>query len=97
MTIPDYVHDHFARHPGRVRPHLVCADGYRISVQASAGHYCVPRDNAGPYLSVETYCARRPDGSPWRIPGIRMGGNPAAFVPVPLINRIIHRHGGLSE
>ena len=30
-----------------------CADGFTMSVQASKGSYCSPRDDAGPYDSVE--------------------------------------------
>ena len=28
-----------------LRPHAICADGYIISIQASAAHYCWPREN----------------------------------------------------
>lgn len=30
-----------------------CADGFTMSVQASRGSYCSPRDDTGPYDSVE--------------------------------------------
>lgn len=30
-----------------------CADGFSMSVQASKGSYCSPRDDSGPYDSVE--------------------------------------------
>ena len=30
-----------------------CADGFTMSVQASKGSYCSPRDDSGPYDSVE--------------------------------------------
>ena len=29
----------------QIRDNIVCADGFRISFQASAGHYCTPRVN----------------------------------------------------
>ena len=32
---------------------LVCKDGFKVSVQASATHYCAPRDNEGPYNEFE--------------------------------------------
>ena len=32
---------------------VVCADGFSMSVQASKGSYCSPRDDSGPYDSVE--------------------------------------------
>jgi hypothetical protein len=30
-----------------------CADNFSVSVQASATHYCTPRDNEGPYTHFE--------------------------------------------
>ena len=30
-----------------------CADGFSMSVQAGKGSYCSPRDDSGPYDSVE--------------------------------------------
>ena len=32
---------------------IVCKDGFTMSVQAGRGHYCEPRDDEGPYRSVE--------------------------------------------
>ena len=32
---------------------IKCADGFSMSVQASRGSYCSPRDDHGPYDSVE--------------------------------------------
>lgn len=28
-----------------IRPGVVCADGFQISIQASPFHYCYPKDN----------------------------------------------------
>ena len=35
------------------RDTVVCANGLRLSIQASAGHDCLPRDMEGPYTHVE--------------------------------------------
>ena len=32
---------------------IKCADGFSMSVQASRGSYCSPRNDSGPYDSVE--------------------------------------------
>lgn len=32
---------------------IVCKSGLKLSVQASSGHYCEPRDDIGPYVAVE--------------------------------------------
>ena len=37
----------------KVQPRIRCRDGFEMSVQASRDHYCVPRDDAGPYTHVE--------------------------------------------
>jgi hypothetical protein len=34
-------------------PAIRCADGFKVSVQASVTHYCQPRDNEGPYTHFE--------------------------------------------
>jgi hypothetical protein len=41
-----------ARHLKHV-PTVKCADGFKMSVQASAFHYCTPRDSEGPWSKVE--------------------------------------------
>lgn len=47
-----------------IRPKLILQDGTTISVQASSGHYCIPRDNDGPYSHVEVgFPSVRPE--PW--------------------------------
>lgn len=36
------------------RPHFICPDGFTVSIQASRGHYCSPRESGLPaYHSVE--------------------------------------------
>jgi hypothetical protein len=32
---------------------VCCVDGYSVSIQASETSYCAPRDDIGPYTSVE--------------------------------------------
>jgi hypothetical protein len=94
----DYVHDHFARHPGTIRRGITCADGFSISVQASSFHYCSPReDNAERYDSVEVGFPERPDGTGYRIRSFGRGSRGIyGWVPVSTVNRWIKRHGGLA-
>lgn len=93
----DYVHEHFAKHSGPVRRHLVCADGTTMSVQASKFHYCSPREDTGPWGCVEVWCIRGPHGR--TIYPRSFGGGkdePYSFVPVSVVNKFIHRHGGIK-
>lgn len=37
----------------KIRERIICNDGTSISIQASEFHYCMPRNNVGPYSHVE--------------------------------------------
>ena len=94
----DYVHEHFAKHPDEVvRPHIVTKRGGPLSVQASRMHYCSPReDGAERYTHVEVYCWT----GGWPPKSLRpysSGGiDPAAWVPVEVVNRLIAKWGGVE-
>lgn len=50
----DYVNEYLQARAGkRVRSPMVCKDGAILSVQASEGHYCNPKNRVGPWTSVE--------------------------------------------
>lgn len=79
-------------------PRMVCASGLKMSVQASRTHYCLPRDNAGPWVEVEVgfpserveslmEYAEDPD-SPT--------GTVYAGVPVDVVEAIVDANGGLA-
>jgi hypothetical protein len=74
-----------------------CDDGFRMSVQASETHYCSPRDNIGPYTSVEVgypslydlhliKYAEDPDDPTSTVYG---------WVPEYVIRMVIDAHGGM--
>lgn len=85
--MPDFVQQHFAKHPSDyTRPAIRCADGCVYSVQASSGHWSIPRSNDGPWTHVEVW-ARRRDGR-W------LTTEPEAYVDINVVNRRIARHGG---
>jgi hypothetical protein len=84
----------------KIRPRLICKDGYSISVQASWGHYCSPRfDDVNEYKTVELgfpnmkdvlimAYAEEPDYPTETV---------YAYVPVELVNELIEKHGGIME
>jgi hypothetical protein len=37
----------------QIRPRIIFSDGFSVSIQASSCHYCVPRNNIGPYTHFE--------------------------------------------
>ena len=85
--------------PTGVSNHLVCADGFRLSVIAGGGAYSTPRDGA-PYVAVEVgFPSSRPE--PWE--GVWRAfaedeDDPTetvyGYVPVDLVEALIAAHGG---
>lgn len=80
-------------------PEMVCADGFKMSVQGHFGGYSTPRDDFADrgYVAVEVMTA--PNAEPllderggetnddWSLYG---------YVPVSIIERVIEKHGGLK-
>lgn len=82
-------------------PRIICADGTVLSVQASQYHYCSPREDEGPYDSVEVGFIKDGAGVPltppedWREHGD--GCFPSdvyGYVPVEKVEAFIAEHGG---
>ena len=76
---------------------VVCADGFEMSVQASRGHYCSPREDEGPYTAVEIGFPNRRDAL--LMPHIELpDGDPLdsvyPWVPARLVMKVIQKHGG---
>ena len=75
-------------------PEMVCADGFKMSVQASGGHYCSPRENYGPYTAVEVL----PDKGEEMFDGrYDATGEICGWCPVDVVVAVIEKHGGLVE
>jgi hypothetical protein len=94
------------------RPRLICADGYSISVQASAFHYSTPRENLpewhwSRFECVEVGYPEDAQGTRIAMPDDWLGyaDNPSAgphsdvfaWVPVQLVAEWVQAHGGLAE
>ncbi len=81
----------------RVVPPVRCADGFEMSVQASASHYCTPRNSSGPWTHYEV-------GFPNEVEELLMDYAEDAedptdtvygWVPEAVINEVIEKHGGI--
>jgi len=69
------------------------ASGTVLSVQASDFHYCLPRDDVGPYTHVEV---EHPDAPEEWVP--RCSWKPVyAYVPIEVVAAEIDRLGGFAE
>jgi len=83
-----------------INARVICADGFSMSVQASNGHYCSPRDNTGPWQMVEVgypservesfmpYVDGNPEGAEWE--------TVYGYVPVEIVVDAIVQHGGVA-
>jgi hypothetical protein len=81
-------------------PQVVCADGFRMSVQASELHYCIPRDSIGPYSAVEVgYPSERVEAFMPYIDGADSEATNTVYgyVPLSIVADAIDAHGGLAK
>ena len=75
-----------------------CADGFTMSVQASSGNYCEPRENnADRYESVEIGypSAKEPLLMPYAEEPSRPTDTVYGWVPADIVRHIIDKHGGI--
>lgn len=84
-----------------INARVICADGFSMSVQASNGHYCTPRDDSGPWSTVEVgypserveafmpYIDGDPEGTEWE--------TVYGYVPVGVVADVIVQHGGIAS
>ena len=85
-----------------MKPHyktLVCNDGFSMSVQASRTNYCTPRDDFGPYDSVEVGFPSQEESllMPWcEDPGDPCG-TVYGYVPSLVIWDVVNKHGGHAD
>jgi hypothetical protein len=110
MILHDYIQNHVksGRVLEKVHPDspihrfpakpIVCADGFTMSVQASASHYCSPRDNDGPYNTVEVgYPSEREESlMPYASNEDTPTDTVYSMVPIEVIKYLIYKHGGLK-
>ena len=79
--------------------YVYCKSGFGVSVQASSGSYCTPRDNLGPYSTVELGF---PSASDELIIGFADDKDSPTetvygYVPVGLVQALLIKHGGVIE
>ena len=87
-------------------PKLVCKDGFTMSVQAGESLYSSPRDVADKYEQAEVGFPSSPEplivkyAEDWEVDGDddqRLCDTVYPYVPVELIDEVIHKHGGIDE
>lgn len=78
-----------------VREHVVCADGFTLSVQASSFHYCTPRSNEGPWTHFEVMLDDYEED--WEDSLTYTSMPLYARVPAEDVDAFIAKHGGYGE
>jgi hypothetical protein len=80
-----------------------CKDGATLSIQASKYHYCTPRDNEGPYSTIEVGFIIDKDGEQitppesWKVHADgEFPSDVYGYVPVELVQEFCDSHGGLK-
>ena len=78
---------------------ITLKDGFRISIQAGERHYCVPRNDTGPWVEVELGFPAWPDKL---IEAFAEDPNNQSetiygYVPISVVQALIIKHGGISE
>ena len=98
--VSDYVVSNRTYDGGVFTHRLVCHDGFNVSVQASSGHYCAPRqDNEPDYWEFELGYPSEDMGEDFR----EYQDNPNnptdcvfGYVPVELVQKLVDSHGGIK-
>lgn len=81
-----------------VRPRVVCADGYSVSIQANKFTYCSPRiDGAAHYDEVELGypSAEDPLINDYAEDSEYYTETVYAYVPVEIVDKLLEKHGGI--
>ena len=75
---------------------MQCANGFTLSVQASRMHYCSPRDDDGPWNSLEVGFPS--ESMPQLMEYTKDSGRPTGtvygLVPVDVVAEVIEANGG---
>ena len=83
----------------KLRKAIECADGFSMSVQASAEYRCTPRDDVGPYSAVEIgFPSERVEAlMKWAEDPNYPTGTIYGWVPVEVVDAVIAAHGGMKD
>jgi len=80
-------------------PHVVCKDGFTMSVQAGQSLYSKPRDDAKRYKEVEVGFPSEDEVliKNFAEDGENLCDTVYGYVPTKIVNQVIKKHGGIDE
>ena len=88
--------------PGMTRtitPHVICKDGFEMSVQAGQSLYSEPRDVADHYEEAEVGFPSTEESllTSYAEDEENLCGTVYGYVPCSIIDKVIEKHGGIDE
>ena len=80
-------------------PHVICNDGFTMSVQAGQSLYSTPKDDAKRYKEVEVGYPSEPELliKKFAEDDENLCDTVYGFVPTKIVDTIIKKHGGIDE
>ena len=80
-------------------PHVICKDGFKMSVQAGQSLYSEPRDVADNYEEAEVGFPSTEESllTTYAEDEENLCGTVYGYVPCAVIDAVIVRHGGIDE
>ena len=80
-------------------PHIVCNDGFEMSVQAGQSLYSEPRDVADSYEEAEVGFPSTEESllTSYAEDEENLCGTVYGYVPCSIIDEVIEKHGGIDE
>ena len=88
--------------PGMTRsylPHVICKDGFKMSVQAGQSLYSEPKDVADHYEEAEVGYPSKEEHllARYAEDGENLCDTVYGYVPCSIIDQVIEKHGGIDE
>ena len=82
-----------------VTPHIVCNDGFEMSVQAGQSLYSEPRDVVDSYEEAEVGFPSTEESllTSYAEDEENLCGTVYGYVPCSIIDAVIEKHGGIDE
>lgn len=99
MTIKEFIKESFKEEYGYcIRPKVICNDGFSISVQGSASHYCRPRKTQDWYDALELGYPSEEELSIMEYAENKSTPTDTVYscVPIEVIEEIIIKHNGVN-
>jgi len=88
--------------PGMIssyNPHVICKDGFKMSVQAGQSLYSSPKDVVGHYEEAEVGYPSTEESllTTYAEDNENLCGTVYGYVPCSIIDEVIEKHGGIDE